>query len=109
MGIMPANKYHSLLVFLLALASCVVPYEPEINETQEVLVISGSLTDKAGFHYVSVSLSAPYNEPELKPLEGCVVSVEDERGDLRVYHEQIPGLYEILLGSDFLFSSVSTS
>jgi len=99
---MPVNKFHILLLFLLVCASCIVPYEPEINDTQEVMVISGSITDKPGFHYVTVSVSAPYNEPEPKPVSGCVVSVEDEGGDLRVYNEQIPGLYEVLLEAEFL-------
>lgn len=99
---MPVNKLHILLIFLLSCVSCIVPYEPEIKDAQEVLVISGSVTDKPGFHYVSVSLSAPYNEPELIPVPGCIVSVEDENGDLRVYHEQIPGVYEVILGPEFL-------
>jgi hypothetical protein len=99
---MPVNKYHILIFFLLAGVSCIVPYEPEINESQEVLVISGVITDKPGFHYVSVSLSSPYNTPELVPVPGCIVSVEDEAGDQRVYHEQIEGLYEIFLDPDFL-------
>jgi len=90
------------MLVLLACVSCIVPYEPEISDSQEVLVISGVITDKPGFHYVTVSLSAPYNEPELKPVSGCIVSVEDESGDLKVYHEQIPGLYEIILETDFL-------
>lgn len=99
---MPVNKYHILLFLLLAGASCIVPYEPEIDESQEVMVISGVITDKPGFQYVSVSISAPYNAPELKPVAGCVVSVEDETGDIRLYHEQIPGLYETILDPAFL-------
>lgn len=99
---MPVNKSHIILLLLLACASCIVPYEPEIGESQEVLVINGMVTDKPGFHYVGISKSSPYNEPEFKPVSGCVVSVEDESGDIRTYHEQIPGLYETLLESSFL-------
>lgn len=97
------------MVLLLACASCIVPFEPELYESQEVLVISGVITDKSGLHYVTISLSAPYNEPEVKPVTGCIVSVEDETGDLRVYHEQIPGLYEIVLEPDFLVVGKSYS
>lgn len=99
---MPVNKFHLLFLLLLACASCIDPYEPEIEDSQEVLVISGAVTDKPGFHYVNISLSAAYNNPELKPFSGCIVSVEDESGNLRVYNEQIPGLYEAVLDVDFL-------
>lgn len=89
-------------MLLLACASCIVPFEPEIGESQEVMVINGAISDQPGFQYVSISISSPYNAPELKPFEGCVVSVEDENGDIRIYHEQIPGLYETIMDPAFL-------
>jgi hypothetical protein len=99
---MPVNRYHLVLLLLLVCASCIEPYEPEIKDSQDVLVISGSVTEQPGFHYVTVSISAPYNSPEVRPISGCVVSVEDESGELRVYEEQAPGLYEASLESSFL-------
>ncbi|RLD97729.1 MAG: hypothetical protein DRJ13_11865 [Bacteroidetes bacterium] len=99
---MPVNRYHLVLLLLLVCGSCIEPYEPEINESQDVLVISGVVTDQPGFHYVTVSSSAPYNLPEVRPVSGCVVTVEDESGQLRVYEEQAPGLYEVNLESSFL-------
>jgi hypothetical protein len=99
---MPVNKSHFSLLLLLVCVSCIEPYEPEINESQDVLVISGVVTDQAGFQYVTISTSAPYNAPEVKPLSGCVVSVADESGNIRVYTEQEPGLYEAYLENAFL-------
>lgn len=99
---MPVNRYQIFLLLLLVCASCIEPYEPEISESQDVLVISGSVTDQPGFQYVTVSVSAPYNSPEVRPVSGCVVSVEDESGTQRVYTEQEPGLYEANLESSFL-------
>lgn len=99
---MPVNKYHLILLLLLVCGSCIEPYEPEINESQDVLVISGSVTDEPGFHYVSISSSSPYNAPEVRPISGCVVTVEDESGQMRVYVEQEPGLYEVNLERAFL-------
>lgn len=99
---MPVNRSHIVLLLLLVCGSCIEPYQPEINESQEVLVVSGSVTDQPGFHYVTISMSTPYNSPEVKPFTGCVVSVEDEEGDVRVYIEQEPGLYEANLERSFL-------
>jgi hypothetical protein len=99
---MPVNRTHLVLLLLLVCGSCVEPYEPVITESQDVLVISGSVTDQPGFHYVAISSSAPYNAPEVRPISGCVVSVEDELGNMRVYEEQEPGLYEVNLERAFL-------
>ena len=99
---MPVNRYQIFLLLLLVCTSCIEPYEPEISESQDVLVISGSVTDQPGFQYVTISISAPYNSPEVRPVSGCVVSVEDEVGTMRVYTEQESGLYEAYLESSFL-------
>jgi hypothetical protein len=99
---MPVNRTHLVLLLLLVCGSCIEPYEPVINESQNVLVISGAVTDQPGFHYVAISSSAPYNAPEVRPISGCVVSVEDELGNMRVYEEQEPGLYEVNLERTFL-------
>ncbi len=99
---MPVNRTHLVLLLLLVCGSCIEPYEPVINDSQDVLVISGAVTDQPGFHYVAISSSAPYNVPEVRPISGCVVSVEDELGDIRVYEEQEPGLYEVNLDRAFL-------
>ncbi len=99
---MPVSKYTITLFLLLACGSCIVPFEPVIDESQEVLVINGVITDIPGNHYVTVSVSSPYNQPEYKPVSGCVVAVADESGDIRVYHEISPGYYEAALESAFL-------
>jgi hypothetical protein len=54
---MSVNKVHMVLSFCLLCASCVEPYEPVLEESQEVLVISGMISDSPGRHEVMVSLS----------------------------------------------------
>jgi len=99
---MQVSKYHIVIFLALICGSCIDPYEPVINETQEVLVIYGVITDKPGIHQVSVSLSTPYNDPVSVPVSGCVVRVEDELGNMAVYGELDPGTYEAYIDSSFL-------
>ena len=83
---MPANRKHIplllLLLLLLLLQACIEPYEPVINETQEVMVIDGMISDRPGLHQVRVSISTPYSDPEFRPVAGCVVSVTDDQGNM---------------------------
>ena len=99
---MPANKYHILLILLLACGSCIDPFEPEIDEIQEQIVINGFISDIPGRHYVEVSRSTPYNDPGFVPVEGCFVSVADGNGDRQDYWEEKPGIYSADLPGSFL-------
>lgn len=101
---MPANK--SLIIFLLLLLvqACIVPFEPDIKETQEVMVIDGMITDRPGIHQVRVSISTPYSDPRFMPVSGCVVAVYDDQGNVEVYDEsqEEAGIYEAWLDEPFL-------
>jgi len=102
---MPVNRYHMILLLLvLVCKACIDPYEPVINEVQEVLVIDGVITDRPGIHKLTVSLSTPYGDPEFKPVGGCVVSVQDDLGNIEFYTEdwETEGVYEAWLDEPFL-------
>jgi len=102
---MPANRYYIILLLLLMMCkACIEPYEPIINETQEVLVIDGMITDRPGRHQVTVSLSTPYGDPEFRPVGSCVVSVQDNLGNIEYYTEdwQAEGVYVAWLDESFL-------
>jgi len=102
---MPANRYYIILILLLLVSkACIEPFEPVINEAQEVMVIDGVITDQSGMHQVTVSMSSPYGEPEFRPVGGCVVSVQDDLGNVEFYSEnwEIKGIYEAWLDEPFL-------
>ncbi|GAG55301.1 unnamed protein product, partial [marine sediment metagenome] len=83
---MPANRYYIILLLLLMMCNaCIEPYEPVINEAQEVIVIDGMISDRPGNHRVSVSMSSPYGDPVFRPVGGCVVSVQDNLGNIEFY------------------------
>lgn len=97
---MRASKYIGFI--LLGLLSCTESFNPEINERQDMMVINGKITDKAGDHFVEVSRASPYNEPEFLPVSSCVVRVEDDGGVGVTYEEYEPGRYRAYLGESFL-------
>jgi len=82
--------------------SCIEPFQPVIKEEQKSLVINGVITDQSGSHQVTISRSSPYLEALYDPVTGCVVRVEDESGNLVLYEEIEPGIYEAHLTSPFL-------
>jgi hypothetical protein len=101
---MQVNRIHIILMVILACHSCIEPYDPIINETQEVMVIDGMISDEPGIYKVTVSLSTPYNNPEYEPVGGCVVTVQDGSGTMVFYSESPnePGVYEAYLDVPFL-------
>lgn len=82
--------------------SCVDPFDPDIEETEGVLVISGRITDTPGAHFVEISRSSKLEESLFLPVEGCVVRVQDHQGTMVTYTEQSPGKYMAELDEDFL-------
>jgi len=99
---MRVSKYHILPLLSLVCSSCIEPFQPVIEESQEVLVINGIITDQSGYHEVTISRSAPYNDPVFLPVSGCVVRVEDDRGNMVVYDETGDGIYRSFLNVSFL-------
>lgn len=99
---MPVNKIYIILLLGILCGSCVTPYEPELDESQEVLVISGMITDQSGLHEVTVSRSSSYRLPEFQGLEACVVTVTNQDGDMIFYNDLGDGIYEADVPGDFL-------
>lgn len=99
---MRVSKYFVSILISLVYSSCIDPFQPVIEESQEVLVINGVITDRPGMHQVIVSRSSPYNDPVFMPVSGCVVRVEDDRGNMAVYSETEPGIYGSYLDASFL-------
>ena len=101
---MSVNKLHFILAtaFCLLCGSCVEPFEPVLEESQEVLVISGMISDSPGRHEVKVSLSSPYTYPEFNGVEQCVVNVSDQDGNMIHYNDEGEGVYAADVPDSFL-------
>lgn len=100
---MQVSKITVILILSLACVSCIEPFDPDLHETQDLMVISGVITDAPGLHYVTISRSVAFDEPwNLKYVSGCEVSVMDNFEEVRSYNEVSPGLYEVLLDRSYL-------
>ena len=99
---MPVNKLHIILILVLLCGSCVEPFEPLLEESQEVMVISGMISDRPGRHEITVSLSSPYKQPVFQGVDFCVVTVEDQEGNMFNYTNIWEGVYVADLPDSFL-------
>jgi len=99
---MPANRNYILILLMLVLGSCIEPFQPKLEESQEVLVISGMISDSPGRHIVSVSNSSPYRWPEFNEIENCNVTVINQKGEIISYFDEGEGIYSANLPDDFL-------
>ena len=99
---MPLNRSHIFLLLCLICSSCVEPFEPVLEESQEVLVISGMISDQPGRHTLSISRSSPYKKPEFQPVEYCVVTANDQDGEMIHYIYEGEGIYSVDVPNSFL-------
>ena len=99
---MRVNRYHILILLLALCSSCIEPFNPLVEDSQEALVINGFITDRPGPHQVVISRSTPYSDPSHVTVSGCVVTVEDETGQMVEYSETSPGVYVAYLEPGFL-------
>lgn len=82
---------------------CITQFIPETEETQELLVVEGLITDQVGGNMVRLSKSMPLGKRStVKPLRGCTVVIVDDKGIYRQFFETAPGIYT----ADSLFKGV---
>jgi len=99
---MPVNRIYILLLLYAICNSCVEPYEPALDETREVLVISGMISDQPGRHTVTVSRSVPYKNPAFQGVEQCVVTVTDQDGNMMFFNGEGEGVYSAYIPDSYL-------
>ncbi len=100
---MPVSKNIIIPVFIfITLAGCIEPFTPNIDESQESLVIEGQITNQAGYHYIHISRTAPYNDPHKIPEPNCQVEVVDNKGNIFKFYESQPGVYRRWMYNFFL-------
>ncbi|MCK4701208.1 MAG: DUF4249 domain-containing protein, partial [Bacteroidales bacterium] len=100
---MPVSKNIIIPLFIfIGLGGCIEPFTPNIDESQESLVIEGQITDQEGYHYINISHTAPYNDPHKIPEPDCQVKVVDNYGNIFEFYESDSGSYRQWLPKDFL-------
>lgn len=91
----------SLLVGFLT-STCIYPFHPEIDETQELLVIDGHIIKGEKVQTINISRSSAYNDPQFLPETGCLVNVVDDRGRNFKFTETGKGTYTSEIPDDLI-------
>ncbi len=85
---------YRIIAMILILSGCIDPFTPDINETEDIMVINGRITSQEGFQYVEVSRTSPiHSMGGVQPVRFCRVQVEDSKGKLYEFGEIQEGLY----------------
>jgi hypothetical protein len=67
------------LIIIFSASGCVTKFMPEIDESRELLVVEGMITDLPEKNKIRLTLSSPLDKKNLvKPVNGCIVSISDE-------------------------------
>jgi hypothetical protein len=104
------KRVKSILLFstLSVVISCIKPFDPVIDGDAEAkYVVSGKITDLEGWQEVSVSTSSSVENPEYIPVEGCQLSIFDDKGDVFLLEEYEPGKYRTWIGQEYLRRGIS--
>ena len=90
-------------VMSFLLASCITPFEPDI-ESSEVnkYVVSGLVSDKNEIQTISVSMASPVSDPRYIPVSDCNVLIKNNIGNEFLMTESAPGLYRGVISRNYL-------
>jgi hypothetical protein len=91
------NKKYLIIqiLFMLFVSGCVVPFIPEINEKDEMIVVQGLITDQPGPNTIKLSKSTPlWTQESLTTLRDCTVWITDNEGHSDTLKETLKvGIY----------------
>lgn len=90
------NKSFLFIVLIVVIhSSCRIPFEPDIEAEQEILVVDALLTNRAGSSYVKLFMAMPYDVSGTPPaVENATVYLTDVADNRISYTETSVGYYE---------------
>ncbi len=92
----------ALITGLFSVNSCTYPYNPPIDEFQNLLVIDGHIVKGEKVQVITISRSTPYDDPAQLPVSGCLVNVTDNTGKNFRFTETVKGAYTAAIPDDQL-------
>ena len=90
------NLTRLIMLFILfyVLKSCIVPYIPESTESEEMLVVEGSISDQYEVNTIKLSKAfALWRNQNINVLSGCKVWISDDLGQIDSLEEKLFGTY----------------
>lgn len=85
-------SYH-IAVFIILFSSCIEPYFPNVESSDNALVVEGSIEYKEGYQYIILSHTSDLKSPEYLAESGADVKVKDNLGNVFFYDEIVAGKY----------------
>jgi len=76
------SRYLVILVISLAVTGgCITEFIPDTDESTNILVVEGIITDQRRTNKIRISRSLPLGKfVSPKPVKGCLVNIIDENG-----------------------------
>jgi len=101
---MHQNKAKLILFLVFALLlGCEKAFDPKIKGSDaSKYVINGGVFAGADIQTVHISLTSPISEPQQKPVNGCQVSIVDDRGNNFILQDMGDGDYQASIDQEFL-------
>lgn len=88
------HKPKILLLILILLNSCVAKFIPVIDESRELLVVQGLITDQNETDTIKLSKSLPLGQKsDARPVSGCILKILDDQGNEYSLKEIKAGIY----------------
>ncbi|MCG8579883.1 MAG: DUF4249 domain-containing protein, partial [Bacteroidales bacterium] len=89
------NRIFKLLLLIsLSVSSCLEPYNVDIKDYKDLLVVDALITDEVKNHRIYLSRSVPNLDVKPAVESGALVVITDETGKEEVLTEIEPGVYE---------------
>lgn len=90
------NKAFLLIILIvITCCSCRLPYNPDVEAGNKILVVDALLTNHAGASYVRLSMAIPYDVTGISPcVMNATVFLTDETNNSISFSETSPGYYE---------------
>jgi len=86
------------LIFTL----CIDPFEPDINEEENLITIDGSMIKGRVKQAITITRASSLMDPEFMPLENCNVKIIDDSGNEFMFYEESGGTYVAEIDDEFL-------
>jgi hypothetical protein len=87
---------------LLILNLCIDPFEPDMNEEENLITVDGSLIKGQEKQTIKISRSSSLMDPEFMPVGNCIVKIIDDSGNEFMFYEESSGTYVAEIDDEFL-------
>ena len=85
------TRFSVILIVLVSLISCVEEFQPQLNESDELLVVDGKITNLEGPYTIKLSRSSGLDIHAIEPVAGASVVIIEENGPTVSLTEIEPG------------------